>query len=93
MTNIAGIRPLLFGIAVILTNEFTLIHDLIRYGRDYGPNTGFVQIGLFVGLVICAFGLLLGIQNESAERTRVSDAVSRVDDASRLQVVRNRLGS
>lgn len=66
----AGIRPLLFGIAVILVSGFTLIHDLIRYGRDYGSNTDFAQIGLFVGLVICTLGLILGTsstRNESAK--------------------------
>lgn len=67
MANTAGIRPLLFGIAVILASGFTLVHDLIRYGRDYGPNTGVVQIGLLVGLGICAFGLLLGASSTQTE--------------------------
>lgn len=70
MPNTAGVRPLLFGIAVILVCGFTLIHDQIRYGYEGGPNTGLVQIGLFVGLLICLLGLLLGAsgsQNKSTE--------------------------
>lgn len=70
MTDTAGIRPLLFGIAVILVCGFTLIHDLIRYGREAGPNTPLIQIGLLVGLVIGLGGLVLGAfvtRNASAE--------------------------
>ncbi|MFC4549680.1 MULTISPECIES: hypothetical protein [Halorussus] len=56
----AGTRPMLFSIAVILVSGFTLVHDLIRYGREYGPNTEIAQIGMMAGLLISLFGVLYG---------------------------------
>lgn len=76
-----GTRPILFGIAVILASGFTLVHDLIRQGREYGPNTEFAQIGLVVGLVIDLFGLLFGASSEGSgthEKFGVSDFTSTV---------------
>ncbi len=60
MATTAGIRTILFGIAIILVSGFVLIHDQLRYGVRYGPATGVFKIGLGVGLFICLLGVLRG---------------------------------
>ena len=71
--SMAGTRPMLFGIAVILVSGFTLVHDLIRYGREYGPNTEVVQIGMMTGLLISLLGLLYGTSAAGSSARGESD--------------------
>lgn len=48
----------LFGIAVILTSGFVLVHDLLRYGGRGIETTAVFHLGLFVGLGLALVGTL-----------------------------------
>ena len=50
---------LLFGIAVILTSGFLLLHDLLRYGGRGIETTALFYLGLFVGLGLALLGTLV----------------------------------
>lgn len=53
----AGTRPILFGIAVILVCGFAVIDSAIR-----GGSALLGWIGMFAGLGYAAFGLLYGVE-------------------------------
>ncbi|MCG1003001.1 MULTISPECIES: hypothetical protein [Halobacterium] len=49
---------LLFGIAVILTSGFVLLHDVLRYGGRGIESTAVFYYGVFVGLGFALLGTL-----------------------------------
>ncbi|WP_157971644.1 hypothetical protein [Halorussus litoreus] len=70
----AGTRPMLFGIAVILASGFILVHDAIRYGYELGPVTGIAQWGLLGGLAISFLGLLYGTASATQSKEEETSA-------------------
>ncbi len=49
---------LLFGIAVILTSGFVLVHDVLRYGGRGIETTSIAYLCVFVGLGLALVGTL-----------------------------------
>ncbi|GAA0286043.1 hypothetical protein [Halobacterium noricense] len=49
----------LFGIAVVLTSGFVLLHDRLRYGGRGIGSTPIFYLGLFVGLGLALLGTLV----------------------------------
>lgn len=62
----AGTRVVLFGIACILCSGFVVLHDLLRYGAEGGPQTPLFQVGLFVGLLVSLLGTVYGAYRGTA---------------------------
>lgn len=57
-----GVRPMLFGIAMIIWTGFIMVHDLLQSsgGWEYRKFTPLAVIGLLLGFAIVTIGFVYG---------------------------------